>query len=513
MKFPNSPEKKIVILGAGPTGLGAAYRLQELGYRNWTMYERHNYIGGLATSFTDDAGFTYDIGGHVMFSHYHYFDRLVDNLLGDQYTEIEREAWVWMMDRFLPYPFQNNIGYLPREVALECILGLLDAQKRPNAIQHATNFNDLIDAQFGAGIAKYFMKPYNFKVWAHPISHMSRDWLGERVAMPSLERILNNVILDVPDKGWGPNNKFKYPLRGGTGALYNAFMPYVKEHLKLNKSALRIDHENKQIYFSDGEIVEYDLLLSTMPLDLLVQRMVSAPEYVQRATRGLHHSSGFIVGIGIERPIESSKCWMYFPEPSAPFYRVTYLSNYSPYMVPSPDHTLFLTETSYSIHKPEDKATIVDRVVQGLLNTKLIQPSDLDLIRSTYLIDVDYSYPVPTIDRNSSLSTIQGYLKDYEILSRGRFGAWEYEIGNMDHSVMQGVEVVNSWLLNEPETTWKEFTTARPLATVMSDEKAVFSAISGKGLVEANRYPFRSPKPSLPPATRYQAGKNSQTPL
>src|SRR4051812_33390683 len=87
-------EKKIVILGAGPTGLGAGYRLQELGYRNWNIYERNPYIAGLATSFQDDAGFTYDIGGHVMFSHYKYFDDLVDKLLVDNYTEIMREAWV-----------------------------------------------------------------------------------------------------------------------------------------------------------------------------------------------------------------------------------------------------------------------------------------------------------------------------------------------------------------------------------------------------------------------------------
>ncbi|NJR12805.1 NAD(P)-binding protein [bacterium] len=89
-----STQPKIVILGAGPTGLGAAYRLNELGYTNWAIYERNNYIGGLATSFQDDAGFIYDIGGHVMFSHYEYFDKLVDKLLGDEYTEIQREAWV-----------------------------------------------------------------------------------------------------------------------------------------------------------------------------------------------------------------------------------------------------------------------------------------------------------------------------------------------------------------------------------------------------------------------------------
>lgn len=454
-------EPKIVILGAGPTGLGAAYRLQELGYRNWAIYERNNYVGGLATSFTDQPGFTYDIGGHVMFSHYKYFDDLVDKLLGSDYTEIMREAWVWMMDRFIPYPFQNNVGYLPAEVALECVLGLLEAQRHPEAMAAATNFSDLIDAQFGAGIAKYFMKPYNFKVWAHPVDHMSRDWLGERVAMPSLERILTNVILDQPDKGWGPNNKFKYPLYGGTGGLYSPMVKYIGDHLYYNKTAVRIDQTLKQITFSDGEVVNYDLLLSTLPLDLLLTQMVNVPEDVLAARDGLHHSSGLIVGVGVNRAIYTEKCWMYFPETSSPFYRVTYLSNYSPYIVPQDDdYFLLLSETSYSEHKPEDKNTIVDRVIQGFLNTRLLEPTDLDRIATSYLIDVDYSYPVPTLDRNFALGVIQPYLMRQGIYSRGRFGAWEYEIGNMDHSVMQGVELVNYWLEGEPEVTWKDFSAA-----------------------------------------------------
>jgi protoporphyrinogen oxidase len=454
-------EKKIVILGAGPTGLGAAYRLQELGCRNWAIYERYNYVGGLATSFVDSAGFTYDIGGHVMFSHYKYFDNLVDKLLGDNYTEIMREAWVWMMDRFVPYPFQNNIGYLPKEVLLECLLGLIEAQKHPDAVKQAVTFDQLIDAQFGEGIARHFMKPYNFKVWAHPVTHMSRDWLGERVALPSVERILSNIILEKSDKGWGPNNKFKYPLYGGTGGLYEPFMKYVGDRLHLNKTAVEIDAEAKQVRFSDGEVVDYDLLLTTMPLDLLVPRLTDAPDAIRSATKGLHHSSGLIVGVGVNRPTPTQKCWLYFPEESAPFYRVTYLSNYSPFIVPNENNFLLLTETSRSEHKPEDKTTIVDRVVQGLINTKILEPADLNRIVTTYLIDVDYSYPVPTLDRNEALGTIQPYLMERGIYSRGRFGAWCYEIGNMDHSVMQGVELVNHWLLNEAEVTWKDFAGAK----------------------------------------------------
>ena len=114
---------RIVVLGGGPTGLGAAYRLNELGYPDFHLYERRPYLGGLAHSFTDEHGFTWDIGGHVMFSHYTYYDDVFARLMGDEYTLNNRECWVRMMDTWVPYPFQNNIRYLPRQAAYECLSG------------------------------------------------------------------------------------------------------------------------------------------------------------------------------------------------------------------------------------------------------------------------------------------------------------------------------------------------------------------------------------------------------
>src|SRR5205807_8634601 len=105
------------------------------------------------------------------------------------------------------------------------------------------------------------------------------------------------------------------------------------------------------------------------------------------AARGLHHSHGLVVGVGVNRPTETSKCWTYFPEADSPFYRVTFLSNYSPNMAPD-GHLLLLTETSYSDYKHEDRATIVDRTVDGLVATKLLEPADRDRIVSTHTIDV-----------------------------------------------------------------------------------------------------------------------------
>jgi len=259
---------RIVILGAGPTGLGAAYRLQELGHADWDIYERSDHVGGLASSFTDAKGFTYDIGGHVLFSHYKYFDELVDKLLGDQFSSLDREAWIWMRERFLPYPFQNNIRHLPREEVLACLNGLIAAQREP---RDSANFGDWIDATFGAGIAASFMRPYNFKVWATPPELMSKQWMGERVAVVDVERVLRNVLLDRDDVSWGPNNRFKYPLRGGTGAIYRAIVPYIEPRLHLEAEAVAVDLDRKVVEFADGTSTEYDVLVSTMPLDQLAE--------------------------------------------------------------------------------------------------------------------------------------------------------------------------------------------------------------------------------------------------
>ena len=86
-------EERIVIIGAGPTGLGAAWRLNELGHANWLLLEQGTEAGGLSASVVDDKGFTWDLGGHVQFSHYDYFDRLMDDLLGpDGWLSHERES-------------------------------------------------------------------------------------------------------------------------------------------------------------------------------------------------------------------------------------------------------------------------------------------------------------------------------------------------------------------------------------------------------------------------------------
>src|ERR1700676_1565084 len=166
MNFPSLERARIAIIGAGPTGLGAAHRLHELGVKNFKVFEKEHHPGGLASSFRDPAGFTWDIGGHVQFSHYSYFDELMDKLLGEAWLHHEREAWVWMRERFIPYPFQNNIRHLPAEEMRDCLRGLI-ACLRAKSEKLPENFEEWIYRSFGEGIARHFMLPYNFKVWAY----------------------------------------------------------------------------------------------------------------------------------------------------------------------------------------------------------------------------------------------------------------------------------------------------------------------------------------------------------
>jgi protoporphyrinogen oxidase len=446
-----------VIIGAGPTGLGAAYRLRELGNNDFVVLELSESVGGLAKSFIDENGFTWDIGGHVQFSHYRYFDELMVKALGSEgWLHHQRESWVWMKDRFVPYPFQNNIRYLPQEVMLRCLDGVIKANR---TVKQDTphNFEDWILRTFGQGIAEEFMIPYNFRVWAYQPEQMSYQWVGERVAVADLQRIVRNVVLQKDDVSWGPNNTFQFPRNGGTGAIWKAIAELVGwENIRLKSRVVKVSPKAKTIELDSGVRVGYEYLLSTIPLNIFATQIAELPDALRKRTSELKYSSSNIVGVGLKGQPKNElkhKCWMYFPESNCPFYRVTVFSNYSPNNVPDPETTWSLmTETSESSHKPVDRSKLITETIEGLLNTKLIESAE-DVV-STWVHSVEYGYPTPSLERDPILTEVIPTLDSLGVYSRGRFGGWKYEVSNQDHSLMQGVEWVNRMALGVPETTY-----------------------------------------------------------
>ena len=446
-----------VILGAGPTGLGAAYRLVERGEKDFEIFERAPRIGGLATSFEDGNGFTWDVSGHIIFSGYPYFNAFLDRVLGkDGVRRIERESWIKFEDRYVRYPFQNHLSSLPEEAMIECLVGLIESQTidRNRAF---TNFEEWVLAKFGAGVSKHFMSPYNLKVWSTPLNRMGFYWIAERVAVVDWKKALETTLAPKVND-WGPNATFGYPAAHGTVGLWLAVLPYLGDRVRLHKRAVCIDEEKREIEFSDGTKRAYDRLLTALPLDSLVPRLRHAPENVRAATKKLLFNRLFSVGIGLERPSPSQKNWVYFPNPKTPFYRLTYLSNYSPQIVPGGDTSRYcslLTETTYSPFRPLPSGNFVKAVLEGLVAEKILEPSDISRVVTTYLIHAGHAYPIPSIDRDEALAVIQPYLESKEIYSRGRFGSWKYEIGNQDHSMMQGVELVDRWLDGTEEKVFR----------------------------------------------------------
>jgi protoporphyrinogen oxidase len=441
----------VAVVGAGPCGLACGRELTLLGHDDWALYEASDHAGGHASSHVDPAGFTWDEGGHVVFSHFGEFDRLLAEALGDDVHEHERSSYVRLDGRWVPYPFQNNLRYLAPEDAYECLIGLIDA---PGANGHA-DFATWMVRTFGEGITDRFMRPYNTKVWAVPPEHMSSTWIGERVSVVDHKRALRSILLGLDDVGWGPNNTFKFPRQGGTGEIYRRIAAALGSRVHYSAELVGVDAERRVARFSDGTTAEYEALVSTMPIDLLVAAVDECPDDVREAASSLAHNSVWIVGVGVERPLVDDRSWLYFADPDVPFYRVTNFAKYAAANVPGGDTSRFssyMAEISHSDVLPRERDGLEQRVVDALVSTGLVDPDPP--IASIHVLDVDYAYPIPTIGRDDALRVVQPWLMERGIYSRGRFGSWKYEIGNMDHAAKMGIDAARLLVEGRPEELW-----------------------------------------------------------
>jgi len=428
------------------------------------------------------------MGGHVIFSHYQYFDELLDTACGsgdEHWNTLERVSYVWIKGRYVAYPFQNNVSALDKEDQIECLNGLVEAKVRnATAGGRPKNFDEWILRVMGEGIANLFMRPYNFKVWAYPTTEMQCEWLGERVATVDVQRAISNVILGKEDAGWGPNAVFRFPTQGGTGHIWKSVAKLLPEKNQMygeQAAVTAVDVEAKTVTLASGEQVKYGALVSTVPLDIMC-RWAGRDDWADR----LSHSSSHIIGLGIRGAApHGKKCWLYYPEGDCPFYRTTVFSHYAKRNCPDdgaelptlcmgdgsapgdpkpkkgPYWSLMFEVSESAAHKPvsQDPVEIGGRswprvvleTIQGAINTKLTAP-DCEIV-SIYHRRLEHGYPTPSLAREGVLAEALPYLQSKGIWSRGRFGSYRYEVANQDHSLMLGVECVDNILFGAKELT------------------------------------------------------------
>ncbi|KAJ2972943.1 hypothetical protein NQ176_g6871 [Zarea fungicola] len=413
-----------LIIGAGPTGLGAAHRLNELNSASWRVIDSSPTPGGLSSTETTPEGFLYDIGGHVIFSHYQYFDNVLSRALPsqDDWVEHARISYIRFGEKWVPYPFQHNIAALPTEEKAKCMEGLLDAALQARVQSPADkpkNFDEWSMRTMGERISEIFMRPYTFKVWATPatqqailipsllyitnIDKLSTSWLGERVAAPDIKTIMRNVILNKVTENWGPNARFRFPRRGGTGQIWKAVAATLpEENLWFGQAGhvVNINANTNTVQIQDGTVLQYKYLISTMPVDLLAETLGDIP--LQEMCRPLTFSSTHVIGIGVRGvrpPNIGHSSWLYFVEDNYPFYRATIFSNYSTFNQPHAEVQLptkqragghlfvtsdpepgpywsILLEVSESSEKPVQQETLLQECLDGLIEADLLDPSD-----------------------------------------------------------------------------------------------------------------------------------------
>jgi len=439
---------EVVILGAGPCGLGAGLFLKRAGFTDFSILEAGTEPGGLARSFVDDQGFTWDIGGHVQFSHYEDFDEVMDEALEDSWNVHQRESWVRLGQSWIPYPFQYNLHRLTSEQQKKCWETLqLRSQVAPN------NFEEWILGSFGTGIAEIFMMPYNFKVWAHPLKMMNYQWIGERVAQIDMARTEKNLREKKDDVSWGPNATFRFPKKGGTGAIWKRVAEMLGEsYIQYRTPIQSIDLKKKVLITKDGKEISFGTLLSTMPLDQLMKASGL------KMKGELLHSSSHIVGLGVKgkTPEElKTKCWIYFPGEESPFYRATVFSNYSESH--TPDHKNYwslMCETAESSFRPVDAKNLINETQKGLIAAGILRKEDE--VVSRWQFRAPYGYPIPSLNRDEIIEDSLKQLENASVFSRGRFGLWKYEVSNQDHTFMQGFEWASHYLQKTPEYTYQK---------------------------------------------------------
>ncbi|MEN3112753.1 FAD-dependent oxidoreductase [Uliginosibacterium paludis] len=432
-----------LIIGAGPTGLSAAYHLG-LASQEGTdtlLIEREATVGGWCRS-VQQQGFTFDHAGHIMFSNDADVQALYTLLLGDNVHWQDREAWIYSKGVHTRYPFQGSLYGLPPEVLRECVVGAIEARFGPLEGQRAApadttppaNFRDFIHKVWGKGIAKHFAEPYNTKLWTVPLEEMETSWLGGRVPLPDLEQMVRGALEPTP-RPMGPNARFGYPLRGGFQALMDGFLPHLRCELALKTGVLQLSPSRQTVRLDDGRTIRFESLISTMPLPRLVAACGDeAPPAVRAAAAALRQVSVRCVNIGVGRENITDRHWVYYPEDTV-FHRIFMQGNASPHCNP-PGGFGFTCEISYSPHKPlpcEGEA-LTARVIEDCRRIGLLTPDDPILFAGQ--LDMPCAYVVYDHARAANVALIRDWLAGFGIVLAGRYSEWEYY--NSDHAFLAG---------------------------------------------------------------------------
>ncbi len=425
---------KVVIIGAGLTGLSLAYHLEKNNFFDYEIFEQDSRPGGLLKSVVSN-GFTFDHTGHFLHISNPDFEGFLQAVLGLQnMNQLNRQSFIFSKGIFTAYPFQKNLFGLPSKVISECIEQFV---VRAEHIQNPKNFYEWVWKHFGLGLGKHFFFPYNQKLLNISPKKLMPSWTGRFVPSTSLKELLAGALEKKEYCLDGYNGSFFYPKSGGIEALIHGILRHLKNSVVTNAAATEIDLKTKVVQFASGRQVKFDLLFSTAPLpDLLGMLGEDSSSNLGSVAKKLHCNKVINFNLGINRPAISEKHWVYFPEKNMPLYRLGFWHNFAASMTPK-NYSACYGEISVPTNKnaPETIAALQETAIQKTLKFLKLKPAD---VVESQALHLKYAYVTYDAWREKNLAKLHTQLKDVGIHSIGRFGEWKYS--SMQEAVLDGMK-------------------------------------------------------------------------
>lgn len=415
-----------IVLGAGISGISAAYHLQKFG-ANVQVYESRNSWGGLLDSFSPYEGFTFDRFIHLSFTNNEYVREIFDKSC--ESFKHEPRAMNLSKNVWIKHPVQFNLAPLPTQEKVDIIKGFIEREKSLKI----ANYRDWLRSQFGEYFSMNYPEKYTHKYWTVSPQELSVEWVGSRLNVPKLEEVIRGSFETQIDNHYYAKT-MRYPKRGG----YKSYLKSMSRDVKINldKKAILIDTSRKQVHFKDGLYANYDDLVSTIPLPELIPLIKDVPNIVLKASEKLKATSGQLVSFGFKKEIDNSLWFYIYDEEFLPS-RAYSPSEKSPNNVP-PGCSSIQFETYFSKQNPPSLVgdKLINHIVEKCVNLGLFSKSDI--IFSDYR-EIAYANVIFDHDRKSNLGIVHDYLDSVGIYYCGRFGEWDYLWS--DQCVISGQDV------------------------------------------------------------------------
>lgn len=427
----------VVIVGAGLTGLSAAYHLAAAG-RPARLVEALELPGGACRTIEKD-GFSFDLTGHLLHLRLAESVTLLKQLgLWGQLRRQRRRAGIALGGKVTPYPLQIHTHRLPPAVRRDCVLGFVRAAMSPPARgEEEGSFAAWVLSRFGEGFARHFFFPYNEKLYCTPAAELTTEWVGRYVPRPALEEVIDGAF-GLHRRAVGYNATFYYPRRGGIRLLADALAARVP-NLSLSSPVTKVDLQRRRLTLANGQTLDWDTLVWTAPLTALTTMASGQPGELAAAGKALRAVAVINLNLGVVGPPPRREHWLYIPESRYPFYRVGLPSNHGD-VAPPGFHTLSV-ELSVPAGEPAP-LDFEDACLEGLAALRLLRRRE-DVV-CTATVRLDPAYVIYDRARPQAVALLRRELRQAGVLLSGRWAEWKYS--TMEDALWDGAAVARRLL-------------------------------------------------------------------